>query len=221
VVLGVAVLALAGGAFAGATVTATPSIPSNQYSGCVEGGLLFGVTIGTLPHGCPRFSTEITWNQTGPQGPSGSSNTTLYTWTATIPAQGSGAGGYAQVTASTVIPVGSTIVPISGTVITGDLSDCAMTGFGLDLITVSAPGPDARAGDAELAGTSGYAMDHSGTALSIDGSKFVSVAGPLVASVYCNGSSFESGPGGPTPPVTLTLTFAVTTPPPGPAQTYT
>jgi len=220
VIFAVASLVLAGGTFTGVAL-ATPSPSGQQYTGCLQYGFLYNVAIGTSPlHACPNHATQITWNQAGQ--PTGSSNTTLYTWTVTLPAQAASAGGYAQVAGTTVIPVGSTVVPISGEVITGDLSSCAVSGYpGLDGIDVSSPSSDPQAAQTQLAGTSGLQTNHSGTALGIDSSRFVAVAGPLVVGVYCNGSTFESGPGGATPAVTVTFMFAVTTPPSGPAQTYT
>jgi Phage Tail Collar Domain/Collagen triple helix repeat (20 copies) len=70
------------GAFAG--VSAATSTPSSQsYTGCLEFGMIFNVAVGASPaHACPRWATQITWNQsagvpgpagaTGAQGPKGS-----------------------------------------------------------------------------------------------------------------------------------------------------
>jgi len=198
----VGVLVLAGSAFAGATITATPSTPPNQqYTGCVERGLLFDVTIGTLPHGCPRFSTEITWNQTGPPGPSGSSNTTLYTWTVTV--SGTVTNDYATTTAATSIPAGVLLTPVSATA-TGNISSCDDPAFSEDIAVQTTPA-------GAIAFWTGNTF--SSTPASQTNINLVQHAGPLFAEVYCLNAATIS-------PVTITITFTETAAPPGPAQTY-
>ncbi len=60
------------GAFAG--VSAASSAPSSQaFTGCLEFGIIFNVAQGPAPaHTCPRSATQITWNQSNPQGAGGS-----------------------------------------------------------------------------------------------------------------------------------------------------
>lgn len=93
----VGAVTLVAGAFAG--VSAASSAPTSQsFTGCLEWGLIFNVASGPSPlHSCPRFATQITWNQSqsptggggsgtagpkgstgsvGPQGPKGSTGST-------------------------------------------------------------------------------------------------------------------------------------------------
>jgi hypothetical protein len=51
-----------------AAVTAT----NNTYTGCLQGGAISNVAIGTAPtKPCPNNAVQISWNQTGPQGATG------------------------------------------------------------------------------------------------------------------------------------------------------
>jgi len=62
VVSGAAVLAAA---YAYGSITTT----NNQYTGCLAGGQISSVNIGSTPtKTCPKSATQISWSQAGPQG---------------------------------------------------------------------------------------------------------------------------------------------------------
>src|SRR5579871_1461078 len=54
---------------------AYPAITSSSnriYTGCLKGGLITSVRIGSSPRAaCSKSAMQITWNQTGPSGPRG------------------------------------------------------------------------------------------------------------------------------------------------------
>jgi len=196
-------LAVAGGSFAGVAL-ATPSPSGQQYTGCLLHGSLFNVAVGASPiHGCPRFATQIEWNQTGPQGPPGASNTKLFTWTVTVSGTVSGPLGaeYAKASATTNIPAGVLLTPIS-TSASGDISSCDDPAFSDDIVVQ----PGALA---VWSGTTFSSTPASQTRIAL-----VQQSGPLSAEVYCTGAATVS-------PVTITITFTETIAPSGPAQTYT
>jgi hypothetical protein len=62
VVSSAAVLAAA---YAYGSITTT----NNQYTGCLAGGQISSVNIGSTPtKTCPKSATQISWSQAGPQG---------------------------------------------------------------------------------------------------------------------------------------------------------
>ena len=63
-----AVLVAVAASYGYAAITAT----NNTYTGCLQSGAITNLAIGTSPmKPCPNNSTQISWNQTGPQGASG------------------------------------------------------------------------------------------------------------------------------------------------------
>lgn len=73
-VVPIAAMLTAGGLLAPAIATAVTSDPAPQYTGCLNAasGHITNVAIGTAPRmDCVKPEVQITWNQTGPQGPQG------------------------------------------------------------------------------------------------------------------------------------------------------
>jgi hypothetical protein len=194
-------LAVAGGSFAGVALAA-PSPSGQQYTGCLLYGSLFNVAVGASPiHGCPRFATQIEWNQTGPQGPPGASNTKLYTWTVTV--SGTETNNYVTQSATMPIAVGSIIVPVSATA-TGNMTSC--TGGNLANIYVNSPnGQDMAA----WYGPNNF----DNTPTTQTNIELVHATGPLSAVVSCYGVTTA-------PTTTITIVFSVISPASGPAVTY-
>ncbi len=62
----------AGVVVAGGLAVASPSAPSNTYTGCLVHGILVNVAVGQAPKNqCPTGATQVQWNKTGPRGPRG------------------------------------------------------------------------------------------------------------------------------------------------------
>jgi hypothetical protein len=68
----VAVVVAAGYGYAGVTGT------DPTYTGCLQNGTISNVGIGSDPFkSCPKNSTQISWNKTGPPGPPGNTDSTV------------------------------------------------------------------------------------------------------------------------------------------------
>jgi hypothetical protein len=113
IVVAVCVLAVAGAALAGASTATPSSSASNQYTGCLVGGILVNVAIGTSPtFPCPRSTTQITWNQQGPAGPPGPAGApgaqgNAFESSATIPANAGENGGPPATVVAINVPTGT------------------------------------------------------------------------------------------------------------------
>jgi hypothetical protein len=128
-ITGAAALALvAGGTAAGATIASSPVSSSGVIDGCYTNAEVNGSHVFVLQNqgtACPKGTTAISWNQTGPQGPAGATGPAGTTGPAgpAGPAGSPGAAGTGATVAS--LASGNSNCPNGGAQITDGNGDVA------------------------------------------------------------------------------------------------